>query len=432
MTTSPRLCLLAALALSGCVEATIAWTDLKPNGSEASPALDYESVEDWEKNGAPAARELLQKSVYGMLPERSSTRIIERRTVNEAAFGGRGVLEEYRIGASMAYGDVEVEARSDGEAGFLMDVVSPSSGAGPFPVILMETFCPRWSTLPDPAVGGAPAETGERNGFGLETFIFGRYICTPPVETILAAGYAIATIYPPEFIPDRGEAGLAALRRLTAGYLDDETRLGAIGAWAWAFSRMIDILEEDPRLDGEAMIVWGHSRYAKAALVAAAFDDRIDGVIAHQSGTGGASLNRDKKGESVSAITENYPHWFAPAYRLADERGGAGDVDQHMLLALIAPRPVLLGNARRDVWSDPNGAFRAAMGADPVYELYGGRGLDQPRLKPYDPAAGIAFWIRPGTHGVVKEDWPAFIQFLDAHFKAKDGDGGGAHISSGY
>ncbi|MEL7488985.1 MAG: hypothetical protein AAGJ87_17460 [Pseudomonadota bacterium] len=139
-------------------------------------------------------------------------------------------------------------------------------------------------------------------------------------------------------------------------------------------------------------------------------------MIAHQSGTGGASLNRRKKGESVKAITSSYPHWFSRVYASYAGREEEMPVDQHHLIALVAPRPVLLGNARRDVWSDPNGAFRAAIGADPVYELLGAEGLDQPRLNAFNPAADVAFWIRPGTHGVVKEDWPAFLTFLDAHF----------------
>ena len=417
----------AALALTGCVQATLAWTDMAPDGPAAAPPLDYASVADWEANGAAEAHEKLQKFEYGMMPEVSASRIISRTTLDAAAFGGRGRLEEYRIGASMSYGGVAVETQSGGEDGFIMDVVSPATGDGPFPVILMETFCPRWSTIPDARITGAPETLKERGGFRLETYIFGRYICTPPVEKILGSGYAIAAIYPGEFIPDRREEGLAAMRRLTAGYADDETRLGVIGAWGWAFSRMIDALDQDPRLDRDAMIVWGHSRYAKAALVAAAFDPRIDGVIAHQSGTGGASLNFEKKGESIKSITGNYPHWFARSYA---EDNLAG-YDQHMLLALIAPRPILLGNAHRDVWSDPNGAFRSAMGADPVYELYGTRGLDQPRLKPYDPTAEIAFWIRPGTHGVVKEDWPAFLEFLNAHFAPKDETDGG-RLSAGH
>jgi hypothetical protein len=419
----------AMLALSGCVEATLAWTSMKADGPAAAPPLNYASAADWEARGAPAAREKLQRLEYGVMPDGSSSHIISRKTINPSAFDGAGVLEEYRIGAEMTYGGVKVEAKSrDGENGFIMDVVSPAAGDGPFPVILMETFCPRWSTLPDPAIAGAPQPFKEKKGFRLETYIFGRYICTPPVADLLSAGYAIATIFPGEFVPDRREEGLVELRRLTAGYADDETRLGAIGAWGWGFSRMIDALEQDPRFDKDAMIVWGHSRYAKAALVAAAFDPRIDGVIAHQSGTGGASLNFEKKGESIKGITASYPHWFARAYR-DDNLSG---YDQHMLLALIAPRPVLLGNARRDVWSDPNGAFRSALGADPVYRLYGERGLDQARLKPYDPAADIAFWIRPGTHGVVKEDWPAFLEFLNAHFARKDDDSGGRVISAGH
>ncbi|MFZ5616982.1 MAG: hypothetical protein ACOZAA_06650 [Pseudomonadota bacterium] len=418
---------LAAFALSGCVEATIAWTNLEPDGPAAAPALSFASVEDWETNGGPVAREALQKSEYGVMPERSSARIIDRNALSEAAFGGAGLLEEYRIGASAAYGDREVETRSrDGGEGFIMDVVSPK-GEGPFPVILMETFCPRWTTLPDARVAGAPVKTKATAGFSLETYLFGRYICTPPIEAILNAGYAIATIFPSEFIPDSSEEGLAALARLTAGHADDDTRLGAIAAWGWAYSRMIDILEQDPRFDRNGMVVWGHSRYAKSALVAAAFDPRIDGVIAHQSGTGGASLNFEKKGEGVKRITSSYPHWFAKNFR---EDNLAG-YDQHMLLALIAPRPILLGNARRDVWSDPNGAFRAAMGADPVYELYGRSGLDQSSLKSYHPSAEIAFWIRPGTHGVVKEDWPAFLEFLDAHFAPKDETRGGGIVTAG-
>ncbi len=421
----PLALIAAMLAISGCVEATIAWTDLRPDGVAAAPALDYQSVTDWEREGAPAARRALQRFEYGAMPEKTSSRVIDRKTLNGEAFGGRGLVEEYRIGASAAFGGVEVETKSeDGEAGFIMDVVSPK-GEGPFPVILMQTFCPRWSTIPDEAVTGAPRPLKKRGG--IETYVFGRYICSPPIETILDAGYAIATVFPNEFLPDSREEGIAELKRLSAGHADDETRWGAIGAWGWAFSRMIDALEQDPRLDRTAMIVWGHSRYAKSALVAAAFDPRIDGVIAHQSGTGGASLNRDKKGESIAGIAKSYPHWFARAYREDNLNG----YDQHMLLALIAPRPALLGNARRDVWSDPNGAFRAAMGADGVYQLYGARGLDQTALKPYDPTAEIAFWIRPGTHGVVKEDWPAFLDFLNAHFAPEDEKRGGRLISAG-
>lgn len=426
------LLLPAILALGACVEATMAWTDLSPNGAAATPALQASSRDEWEAKGAPDAREKLQSSVYGFFPEIAESGIISRRVVNESAFGGAGIVEEYRLSAAATFGGARVESReNNGAPGYVMNVVLPKNAAGPAPVIMMETFCPRWDTVPDPGVDGAPATRKSSFPERIATYVFGRYICTPPVETILAAGYAIATIYPGDIVPDGGEEGLAELKRLSAGHADDETRWGAIAAWAFGYSRMVDALEQDERLDRNGMIAWGHSRYAKAALLAAAFDERIDGVIAHQSGTGGASLNRDKRGESVKAITGSYPHWFARAYR-----GFAGEedkmpVDQHALLALIAPRPVLLGNARRDVWSDPNGAFRAALAADAVYELYGVRGLDQDRLDAFKPDAEIAFWIRPGTHGVVKEDWPAFLEFMAAHFGGKDEESGRGLVSSG-
>lgn len=427
----PLALIAASTMLAGCVEATMAWTAMSPRGPAAAPPLRYASAADWEATGAGDAREALQKNVYGYFPEISESTILARRVVNAEAFNGKGVIEEYRIGASVTFGDKSVSV-TDGEGaeGFIMDVVLPANADGPAPVILMETFCPRWDTIPDPGVTGAPPADEKRGGMmeNLAIFVFGRYICTPPIEAILDAGYAVASIFPGEIVPDRDAEGLAALRRLSEGYADDGTRWGAIAAWAWSFSRMIDVLEQDERLDTTAMIAWGHSRYAKAALVAAAFDSRIDGVIAHQSGTGGASLNFRKPGESVKSITKSYPHWFARAYTAYTDET-APSFDQHQLLALIAPRPVFLGNARRDVWSDPNGAFRAAMAADAVYELFGVRGLDQTSLKPYDPAAEIAFWIRPGTHGVVKEDWPAFLAFLDAHFGAKVEAGGGRLVS---
>ena len=426
------LLLSAFVFLSGCVRLTLAWTDLSGRGPEASPTIlqgddDQRPVttpSEWESQQVPAIKAALETYVYGEMPDAAATEIVSHTVRDEAAFGGIGRFEEYVISATATFNRVPVATKNgSGAGGFIMAVVSPSSASGPVPVILMETFCPRWNVLPHPNAT-APADATEAgDGFfgSVATFVFGRFICTPPIEEILGAGYAIAVVFPSEIVADHPIVGLSDLQRLSAGHEDDETRWGAVAAWGWVYSRMIDVLEQDDRFDQDAMIAWGHSRYGKAALVAAAFDARIDGVISHQSGTGGASLNRRKKGESVGSITENYPHWFSKKY--ADYAGREEDLplDQHQLLGLIAPRPVLLGNARRDVWSDPNGAFRAAVGADPVYELYGRGGLEQDRLRQFNPSADLSFWIRPGTHGVVEEDWPAFLAFLDAHFKAQDG-----------
>ncbi len=411
---------LASLGLSSCAKVTLAWADLKPDGDAARPAAlgafqsqgPVESVEDWTSRRAPALKDALQANIYGYFPDSYELKVLGRKTLDPAAFGGAGTLEEYKLQADVQFGGETSQTDI-----FYMDVVSPA-GKENAPVILMQTFCPRWDTIPHPAIY-RPEDSGGCGaggvGTALMTYVFGRYIATPPTEMILQRGYAIATIFPSEFAPDSRERGIAALKRMSNGMPAGKERWGAIAAWAWGYSLMVDALEEGA-VTGRDYITWGHSRYGKSALLAAAFDERISGVIAHQSGTGGASLNRQKKGESIKAITSGYPHWFAARYEEYAGNEEAMPVDQHQLLALIAPRPVLLGNARRDVWSDPNGAFRAARGADPVYELYGAKGLDQDRLNAWRPGAAIAFWLRPGTHGVVKEDWPAFLEFLDAHF----------------
>ncbi len=421
-------CLLAGAAvMSSCVRLTLAWTDLNPNGAPAAPPIldaaappaDRDRGTVWREDRAPQLREAFERHVIGAMPDASSTRVIEKRVIDETAFGGRGRLEEWTLAATATFNDVSVETKEVmGRGGFLVQVVVPANASGPTPIIMIQTFCPWWDSMPHPGVSRPDGAESMSGGFfgSVATYVFGRFICTPPYEEILDRGFAVASFFPSSVAPDNSEEGLAELRRLSAGYDDDETRWGAVAAWAWLYGRITDALESDERFDKGAFIAWGHSRYGKAALYAAAYDERIDGVISHQSGTGGASLNRDKPGESVSSMTESYPHWFAQSYANAAGREAEMPIDQHHLLALIAPRPVLLGNARRDVWSDPNGAFRAAMGADPIWELLGAKGLAQDRLDEWAPEADIAFWIRPGTHGVVEEDWPAFLQFLDAHF----------------
>ncbi|WP_425410398.1 alpha/beta hydrolase [Hyphococcus sp.] len=418
----PLLCGLAALmALTGCAKLTLAWTDLKPAGPVASPPVmagiddrnREAALQSWQAR-ASAIRQALQQEIYGAMPDDYALSVNSYEVLDEAAFSGAGRLSEYTLQADVSFNGERATTNA-----FYMNVVTPRDAPNA-PVILMQTFCPRWDTIPHASVQRPDQAEGCDGGgvlTGVMNYVFGRYIATPPIEEILARGYAIATIFPSEYVPDEREEGLSVLADLSAGLTPDRQRWGAIAAWAWGYSLMIDALEGRGGGSGGVYVVWGHSRYGKSALLAAAFDDRIDAVIAHQSGTGGASLNSRKKGESVKEITDSYPHWFAGRYAEFAGNQNAMSVDQHHLLALIAPRPMLLGNARRDVWSDPNGAFRAAMGADPVYELHGRRGLAQERLDHWTPSADIAFWIRPGTHGIVKEDWPAFLEFLDAHVK---------------
>jgi (4-O-methyl)-D-glucuronate---lignin esterase len=409
---------ISVLVACGPTKLTISRANLKPNGFAASPVLAAKatSLLEWEENIRPRLKLELQQQVFGFLPDASSTKIIDRKVIAETAYGDKASIEEYTLTATAVFNGQAATTRP-----FKLVVVTPKGAVAPVPVIMLQSFCPNHNTVQHSGVS-KPAGNGfscDGEGFmgNVMGYVFGRYIATPPMEMILEHGYALAALYPSEFVPDRSERGLAELKALSVGHTDDQTRWGAIAAWGWGFSRAIDALEQDERFAKDGFVTYGHSRYGKSALVAAAFDNRVGAVMSHQSGTGGASLNKYKKGESVGEITKIFPHWFSRSY--AGYAGHEQDMttDQHALLALIAPRPLFLGNARRDVWSDPNGAFRAAQAASSAYKIYGKQGLTQAKLSDFTPGADIAFWIRPGTHGVVKEDWPAFLEFMDAHYK---------------
>ncbi len=401
--------LIGLLASCSTTRVLLQTAPTKPKGMLASPALPLTTLENWQQSEIPRIRALLENTIYGTYPSSLTLERIDQRMLEKSRFDGSAMitLETLRIrnpatGATRDFGLV---------------IARPVGAMGDVPVIMMENFCPNTAVIPVPEVPKPKGDFMSCEGgalSGVFTYFFGRYISTPPIAMIMAHGYALASVFPSEFIPDTAEEGIKALDQFFADQ-DEATRTHAIMAWAAEFSLLSHYLKAQEGFT--KTIAYGHSRFAKAALVAGAFDPSIDAVVAHQSGTGGASLSRDKTGEGLDSISKNYPHWFLPKFATYAQNKAALPLDQHFLLALMAPRPMFLGNARRDVWSDPNGAFRAAQAASAAYRLYGRKGLRQKTLKDYEPAADIAFWLRPGTHGVVKEDWPSFLEFLDAHFK---------------
>lgn len=404
------------IASCGPTKLTLTSARITPRPTPATPVIDVANIttENWQSVERKKYQVLFQNEIYGVFPARAQTKRLSHKIIDENGFDGLAQIEEFTFEAFAQYAD------TTNSTGVLKFAVARPKTPTPKAYILYESFCPNHNTIPHTGIS-KPLHGGfscDGKGVMAKTmrYVFGRYIATPPIKEILSRGYGVVAIYPPDFIPDNTKNGQLKLDTFTTGHDNPNTRLGAIAAWAWEFSRVLDILKSDARFSDSRFVVFGHSRYGKAALVAAAFDPRIDGVIAHQSGTGGASLNKNKKGEKIKDITKSYPHWFARSYQHFAGHENEMDIDQHMLLALIAPRPIFLGNARRDVWSDPNGAFLAAQGASPVYKLFDKTGLKQSTLKPFIPGAEISFWIRPGTHGIVKEDWPTFLAFLDAHF----------------
>ncbi|MSR56821.1 MAG: acetylxylan esterase [Planctomycetaceae bacterium] len=379
-----------------------------------------ETSQQWRDERRPELKALFQHYMYGVPPPTPKNVSWKLERDDAHYFGGKATKKEVTV----RFGPPQTPA-------IHLLLVIPNKRRGPAPCFVGLNFCGNHALVDDPAIplpdvwmpdhcpgcrDGKAAEAGR----GTQKDVWA-------LEQSIDRGYAVATCYCGDIDPDKNDftdgvhPHFGSRGSATRGPHD----WGTIAAWAWGLSRCADYLVADKDLDPRRMIVVGHSRLGKTALLAGALDERFAIVIPHQAGCGGSAPNRKtgdalQKAESVKRINTAFPHWFCDEFKKFNDEVDRLPFDQHCLIALCAPRPVLLTNAVDDQWADPDGQFQMLQGADPVYRLLGSEGLDQKSRPELDMliSGPLGYFIHGGKHSMTPDDWRVFMNYADKQFAA--------------
>jgi hypothetical protein len=330
--------------------------------------------------------DLFRAHVYGRRPGKPEALRFEVIETRPDAMSGAATLRRIHV----------VSSQQGRQHRFELILFLPNARAGAAPTFLLLNNRPVSNTDPT---------RGNRTPFW-------------PAEELIARGYGIAALQVGDFAPDDPKTFTTGVIRLFEGDAPDRPAdaWGALAAWGWGASRALDYFETDPRVDARRVAVVGHSRGGKAALWAGAEDDRFAMTVSNDSGEGGAALARRPYGETTARINAAFPHWFNDNFKRFNGRETEMPVDQHMLLALIAPRVLYVASADEDLWADPRGEFLALSHSSPVYALFGEPAIPAGAMPPIDTPLIVGrrgYHVRTGGHNLTSYDWAQFATLAD-------------------
>jgi hypothetical protein len=366
-------------------------------------------TQTWIRQRRPEVLSLFEKNQFGKAPGRPADMTFDVFDKGTLVFNGAAIRKQVTI-----YFTKDTSKQK-------MDVLIyiPAKQVKPAPLLLNISFVPNSLAVDD--AGIKPDYMWSRDGKRIPAArsAFRKF----DIEKFTSNGIAVATLYYGDIEPDFPSGIQYGIRShyLSPGNKPAPGEWGAIAAWAWGLSRAMDYFETDKDIDAEKVVLTGASRLGKTVLWAAANDQRFAMVIASISGEGGAALSRRNYGETVAHITDTsrYFYQFAPNYHSFANKVNQLPVDAHMLIALIAPRPLLLQTGDSDYWSDPKGEFLAAQAAEPVYRLFNksGVGNEYPTAADTSLLNTLGYYMHEGGHAVLPGDYDVFIQFILKHLE---------------